>query len=68
MLHYPIGFSTSSDGHWLSGIFDKEFIADIKVRGYDVTTLKFEVSPMAGNTKFRSQRPEDEGKPYDCRD
>lgn len=59
MLHFPIGFSTKSDGHWLSVIFGKEFAAEIEARGYDISTMKFEVSPAIGNPKFRSQRPED---------
>lgn len=58
MLHYPVGFYMSSDGHWLSRIFNKEFTDELKKRGYDITTLKFSVEPKAGDIRFASQRPE----------
>lgn len=58
MLHYPMGFGTTSDGHYLSGIFSKEFQREMTNRGYDITTMRFEINPRAGNPKFRSQRQE----------
>ena len=56
MLHYPLGQGTRADGHYLSGIFNKAFTDELSNRGYDVSTLKFEVSPVQGNSKFASQR------------
>jgi hypothetical protein len=38
-LHYP----RLCDGHWLSGIFNDEFIAELERRGYDPTTIRFQV-------------------------
>lgn len=56
MLHYPLGRSTTSDGHWLSGIFGREFTQELERRGYDVSTMKFSVEPQKGNERFASQR------------
>jgi len=56
MLHYPLGFQTKCDGHWLSGIFCKEFTDELESRGYDKKTMKFSVEPMRGNERFASQR------------
>ena len=56
MLFHPLGVSTSSDAHWLSGIFNKQFTDELERRGYDVTTMKFSIEPQKGNTRFASQR------------
>lgn len=58
MLHFPVGESTRSDGHYLSGIFSKEFTEELTRRGYDISTMKFEISPAKGNPRFRSQQPD----------
>lgn len=58
VLHWPGGHNTKSDGHWLSGIFDKAFTDELRRRGYDPTTIKFSVEPQAGNMRFTSQHPE----------
>ena len=61
MLDFPLGTGTSSDGHYLSHVFNKEFTDELESRGYDVSTMKFEVCPKVGNgLKFASQR---NGKP-----
>jgi hypothetical protein len=58
MLYWP---SRQSDGHWLSGIFNDEFIKQIKARDFDITTMKFEVSPLntADDTTRRKPTPQD---------
>jgi hypothetical protein len=58
MFFSPLGFGTKSDAHWLSGVFTKEFTAELETRGYDPKTLKFSVEPLAGNLKFSSERLE----------
>jgi hypothetical protein len=58
LINCPVGYGTKSDGHWLSIIFNKEFEEELRKRGYDPTTLKFSVEPMAGNMKFHVNRPE----------
>ncbi len=45
IIHYP----RSCDGHLLFGFFEgytnvKEFFKELEQRGYDLTTLKFEIS------------------------
>ena len=42
MLYSP---TTQTDGHWLSGIFTKEFTEELKRRGFDEKTMKFSVEP-----------------------
>lgn len=59
MLHFPMGAQTKSDGHYLAGVFNKEFIDEMERRGYDISTMKFEISPQAGNERFASQRAEE---------
>ncbi len=53
VLEFPLGFGTKSDGHYLSGIFNREFKQEMTNRGYDIATLRFEISPKAGDPKFR---------------
>jgi len=43
MLYWP---SHKSDGHWLSGIFNDDFRKQMEKRGFDITTMKFEISPF----------------------
>jgi len=56
MLHSPLGIQTKCDGHYLSGVFNKEFIKEMGERGYDITTVKFSIESMKGDEKFTSQR------------
>ena len=58
ILYHPLGVCTKSDGHYLAGIFDKEFTRQMDVRGYDVETLRFEICPKAGEDRFASTRLE----------
>lgn len=62
MLHFPNGQGTKCDAHWLSGVFNKEFIDELFRRGYDPTTMRFSVEPQKGNQRFVSQQdpPSDE--------
>lgn len=61
MFHWPIGVATKSDAHYLYGIFNELFIGEMQRRGYDVQTLRFEISPLAGNGRFVSERSGDNG-------
>lgn len=58
MLHYPLGIGSRSDGHWLSGVFNKAFTDELASRGYDITTMKFSIEPKAGEHRFSSTRQE----------
>lgn len=56
MFHWPLGIATKSDAHYLYGIFNEVFICEMRQRGYDIQTLRFEISPSSGNEKFVSER------------
>ena len=48
--YHPLGFMTQADAHYLfDNVFTKEFVKEITDRGYDVTTMKFEISPKLPN-------------------
>lgn len=51
MIHHPLGIGTKADAHFLSGFFNQEFSDELTRRGYDITTLKFEVKPLLPNIK-----------------
>ncbi len=44
MFDYPLGIRTKSDGHYLSDIFNEQFTNELKERGYDIESLKFEIT------------------------
>lgn len=44
MIEFPLGVGTRSDGHWLSGIFNEQLTNELKQRGYDVESMKFEIT------------------------
>lgn len=48
--YHPLGFMTQADAHYLfDNVFAKEFVKEMTDRGYDVTTMKFEISPKLPN-------------------
>lgn len=48
--YHPLGFMTKTDAHYLfDNVFTKEFVKEMTDRGYDVTTMKFEISPKLPN-------------------
>jgi len=56
MFYWPLGIGTKSDAHYLYGVFDELFVSEMQQRGYDIQTLRFAISPLAGNEKFVSMR------------
>lgn len=57
MCSYPGGINTRSDKAYLfHRVFTPEMTKELEDRGYDITTLKFEISPKKGNQKFVFQR------------
>lgn len=67
MIHWPLGTQTKCDGHLTYGVFcaqrrsvqntfDPSFVEELKRRGYDISTLKFEISPVEGDRRFASER------------
>lgn len=54
IVNYPLGRLTSADASYLLGkVFTKEFISEMERRGYDISTIKFEISP-----KIPTNRPD----------
>lgn len=53
-VYYPIGRMTVADANYLLGkVFTTEFQEEMQRRGYDITTIKFEIAP-----KFPTPRPD----------
>lgn len=43
--YHPLGFMTQTDAHYLfDKVFTKDFVKEMTDRGYDVRTMKFEIS------------------------
>jgi hypothetical protein len=54
IVNYPLGSQTNTDANYLfNNVFTQEFIKEIQRRGYDISTIKFEISP-----KFPTSRPD----------
>lgn len=48
--YHPLGFMTQTDAHYLfDKVFTKEFVKEMTDRGYDMRTMKFEISPKLPN-------------------
>lgn len=57
MFFFPLGQQTKCDASYLySAVFSAEVLRELEARGYDLTTIKFEISPKQGSTRFASQR------------
>ena len=53
MIEFPLGVGTKSDAHWLSGIFNEQLTNELKDRGYDIESMKFEITV---NPKLRPEK------------
>ena len=54
---YPAGVQTMSDANYmLSNILDAAKCKELENRGYDLSTLKFEITPKKGDKRFQSER------------
>ncbi len=62
LIEHPLGFNTGSDGHMLYD-FLRQLKGELEDRGYDITTLKFEVSPKLPNIEKFKTLTEKLGKP-----
>jgi hypothetical protein len=60
MYYFPLGRDTKADGAYLAiSVFNYQFIQQMKARGYDITTLRFEIAPACNNPKFVSERQQE---------
>lgn len=58
VCHYPKGILTKCDCNYLfSEVFTDEFVKEIKSRGYDITTLKFEIKVDEKGERFEEKFP-----------
>lgn len=58
MLSFPAGVNTKADAAFLGfKVFPKESTDELRRRGYDLRTLRFEISPSMGNVRFEAERP-----------
>ena len=54
---YPAGVQTMSDANYmLSNILDTAKCKELENRGYNLSTLKFEIAPKKGDKRFQSER------------
>lgn len=57
LVTYPLGRGTSCDMGYLFGIFNKEFIKEMKDRGYDIMSLRFEIAVDPKGERFEEKFP-----------
>lgn len=58
MVKYPLGCGTNCDSvYLLCDVFNKTFIEEMKDRGYDIKSLKFEISVDPNAKTFRERFP-----------
>ncbi|XZH78899.1 hypothetical protein ACSW8S_18695 (plasmid) [Clostridium perfringens] len=58
VVTYPRGIQTVCDCNYLfSNVFNDDFVEEIKARGYDITTLKFEIKVDEKGERFEKKFP-----------
>lgn len=58
IVHYPLGIGTGCDCNYLlSDIFNKEFMEEMKSRGYDLSTLRFSINVDTKHKRFEEKFP-----------
>lgn len=63
MFYHPAGRNTGADGwYYHSYVFTSEFLEEMKRRGYDITTIKFEITPDINNERFENLKLKYYGK------
>ena len=55
IVHHPPGVATDGDADYIYAFFDRKFGDHMKKLGYDLKTLKFEISPMPNKRRFKGQ-------------
>jgi hypothetical protein len=56
-FRYPLGIGTKCDAHFLSGVFNENFLNELRDRGYDISTLKFEILVDKNSNKYAEMFP-----------
>ena len=58
VVTYPRGILTVCDCNYLfSNVFNDDFVEEIKARGCDITTLKFEIKVDEKGERFKTKFP-----------
>lgn len=58
LVTYPLGVQTKCDCNYLlSLMFNSDFEREMKSRGYDITTLKFEITVDKNGERFSEKFP-----------
>ena len=58
IINYPLGIQTNCDmGYLFYDVFTKEFKKEMKERGYDIETLKFEIKVDEKGERFKEKFP-----------
>lgn len=52
VVSWPDGKSTKSDARLLAGIIDDHMLSELDRRGYDIRTLKFEITAKSDHERF----------------
>lgn len=62
---FPVGIGTKRDAHYLlGGVFTKEFADELERRGYDLSTLKFEIRVNKKSNIYKTKFPSLAGAEY----
>ena len=55
---YPCGINTKEDNYFImEDVFNRKFIKEMKERGYDIETLKFEIKVDEKSSIFKNKFP-----------
>lgn len=57
LVTYPLGIQTQCDMGYLFEVFNKNFIKEMKDRGYDIKSLKFEIKVDTESDTFEERFP-----------
>jgi hypothetical protein len=58
LLTYPLGRMTKCDGAYLAfKVFNNEFVKEMKDRGYNIKTLKFEITVDVNSDRYNERFP-----------
>ena len=58
LLIYPLGIMTKRDSAYLGfRVFNEEFVKEMVDRGYDITSLKFEITVDKNGKRYQERFP-----------
>jgi len=58
LLIHPLGIMTRCDGAYLAfKVFNNEFVKEMVDRGYDITSLKFEITVDKNGKRYQKRFP-----------